>query len=374
MTGLSSAGLTLPALALLAALAGCGARPPAHAAGMVTAGPPVPEAASPTPLPDAASESVPRAAPPGGPSGLPAPASTPDPDDLLAGLRIDDLAARSYGGPGITIGAVTRTGRGFTQYRMAYQSDGLAISGLADVPDGQGPFPVIIVNHGYLRAAEYRSGADSWRIAGWLAERGYITLMPDYRNYADSDRGPNPFHIGYAVDVMNLIAQVDSLPQAAPGQIGLIGHSMGGEISMWPMVISHEVDAVVLYASMSGDVARNLTYARRYWPAQRPAMEALLLIYGAPEDRPADYAALSPVSYLDQVRMPVMIHHGTHDETVPYRWSEELWQQMQAAGINVTFWSYPGSGHTLESREFEALMTRSLELFEASVRANVNRP
>lgn len=294
--------------------------------------------------------------------------------DIYTGLRIDDLAARSYGGPGIVVGEIVKIGAGFTQYHMTYESDGLTITGLIDIPDGDGPFPTIIVNHGYLRPVEYQSGFDSWRIADWLAHRGYIALMPDYRNYAGSDTGPNPFHTGYAIDVMNLIAQVDSLPQAAPGQIGIIGHSMGGEISMWPMVISDEVDAVVLYASMSGDVGRNWAHALRYWPAQRDAMNALAIVYGKPDDNPEAFAAMSPVEYLDRIRMPIMIHHGTRDESVPYWWSEELFALMEEAGVDVTFWPYPGGRHTLGGRGFETMMDRNLTFFEGYVKGNVNSP
>lgn len=367
MTGPKTQALLSILCLLTLGLAGCAPAAEALAAAPTdaVAAPAVAEPAGPPPRPT-------HAAPPvHGPSELPMPTAS---SDVFSGLRIDDLAARSYGGPGIEIEEVVHTGAGFTQYTMTYQSDALTITGLVDIPDGPGPFPTIIVCHGYLRPTEYQSGFDSWRIAEWLAEHGYIALMPDYRNYAGSDTGENPFHIGYAIDLMNLIAQVDSLPQAIPGQIGMIGHSMGGEISMWPMVISDEVDAIVLYSSMSGDVGRNWAHARRYWPAQRAALDALEIIYGRPQDNPEAFAQMSPINYLDRVRMPVMIHHGTQDESVPYEWSEELYHQMQEADLDVTFWPYPGERHTLGGRGFEAMMQRNLEFFETNVRGNVSSP
>lgn len=304
------------------------------------------------------------------PQDIAAPDAAADP---FAGLRIDDLAARTYGGPGIGIGEVVTTGPGFTQYKMVYRSDGLRITGLINIPDGEGPFPVIIVNHGYLRPVDYQSGFDSWRLADWFARHGYITLMPDYRNYGGSDRGPNPFHIGYAIDVMNLAAQTDSLPAAIPGQIGMIGHSMGGEIAQWPMVISDEVDAIVLYASMSGDVALNWSHARSHWPAQREAMNAIALVYGTPDENPEGYAEVSPMNYYHRARMPVLIHHGRYDDTLPYAWAEQMSQQMEAAGVDVTFDAYAG-GHGYSSAMFETMIQRSVEFFDTNVRSNVNTP
>ena len=37
-------------------------------------------------------------------------------------------------------------------------SDGLAISGILQIPSGDGPFPVILLNHGYYNRAAYCSG------------------------------------------------------------------------------------------------------------------------------------------------------------------------------------------------------------------------
>lgn len=305
---------------------------------------------------------------------------TPDSDmpsdtrsDPFTGLRIDDLSSRSYGGPGIGIGEVVTTGPGFTQHKMVYHSDGLRITGLANIPDGEGPFPVIIVNHGYLRPVDYQTGFGSWRLADWFARHGYITLMPDYRNYGGSERGPNPFHIGYAIDVMNLAAQTGSLSNASPGQIGMIGHSMGGEIAQWPMVISNEIDGIVLYASMSGDAALNWSHARRHWPAQREAMNATALVYGTPDENSEGYAQISPLNYYHRAQMPVLIHHGRYDDTLPFAWAETMSQQMETAGVNVTFYAYAG-GHGFSGSIFETMIQRSVEFFDAHVRGNVNTP
>ncbi|GAB4473613.1 MAG: hypothetical protein Kow00124_12800 [Anaerolineae bacterium] len=361
------------ALAICAAcggLIGCRPAAPVGAAPLPAETPPVERPAAPT-LASAPPDTVP---PPEDETPAAPPPAEERASDAFSGLRIDDLAAREYGGTGIVVGEATRYYPAFTRHRISYPSDGLTITGLVNIPRGEGPFPVIVLNHGYLTFDVYEPGADTWQMADWLAEHGYITLMPDYRNYGGSDRGPNPFHIGYAIDVLNLIAQVDSLPGAAPGQIGVIGHSMGGEISMWPMVLSDEVDAVVLYASMSGDLALNYRYALRSYPVQRGAMEALGLIYGTPDEHPEAFTEMSPASYFDRVRMPVLIHHGMLDDIVPYAWSVDLERSLHEAGADVTFYAYGDQGHAFRGRTFELFMGRNLALLEAAVRADVNTP
>ena len=49
----------------------------------------------------------------------------------------------------------------YTQYAITYRSGNLTITGQMYVPNGTGPFPVMIMNHGYLPIEEYTSGTDS---------------------------------------------------------------------------------------------------------------------------------------------------------------------------------------------------------------------
>lgn len=307
------------------------------------------------------------------PTITPTPTATlPAELQIFQPISIDALSQREYGGTGIVVGEQAKESVGFTQHLMSYDSDGLTITGLINIPDGEGPFPVAILNHGYIVPNVYRPGMDTWRMAEDLVYAGYLVLMPDYRNYWQSDVGPNDFRTGYAIDIMNLISQSRSLPQADPQRIGIIGHSMGGEISMWPMVISKEVDAIVLYASMSGDVAKNWDWRYRQWPIQRDAMEALALRYGTPEQSPEGYAMVSPETYFDRTRMPIMIHHGTADKLVPYQWSEDMYEKLIATNVDVEFHTYYGAEHGFGGGIFDLFMERNLAFFDEHVRNNVN--
>jgi len=59
--------------------------------------------------------------------------------DPLAGLTIADLRARDFGDGAIEIGPVYRRGGGYTTYRISYPADGLKLTGLLHVPNGDGP-------------------------------------------------------------------------------------------------------------------------------------------------------------------------------------------------------------------------------------------
>jgi len=189
------------------------------------------------------------------------PTSTPDP---YAGLSIPDLRSRVYGGGEIAIVETMAENSLFTRYLISYPSDGLRIFGFLNLPAGDGPFPVVIALHGYIDPAVYTTLDYTTRYADELARNGFLVIHPNLRGYLPSDDGPNLFRVGMAVDVLNLIALVQSqggkpglLASADPSRIGLWGHSMGGGISIRVMTVSPDVDAVLLYGSMSGDEQKN---------------------------------------------------------------------------------------------------------------------
>ncbi|NQT51260.1 alpha/beta fold hydrolase, partial [bacterium] len=83
-----------------------------------------------------------------------------------------------------------------------------------------------------------------------LAERGYVTLAPDYPNMGDYK--VHPYQSGYASATMkgiwNHMRAVDllqSLPQVDPERIGCIGHSLGGHNTMFLAVFDRRVRVMV---------------------------------------------------------------------------------------------------------------------------------
>jgi pimeloyl-ACP methyl ester carboxylesterase len=83
-----------------------------------------------------------------------------------------------------------------------------------------------------------------------LAERGYVTIAPDYPNYGEYQR--DVYAMGYASASMKAIwnntRAVDllvSLPEVDPEKIGAIGHSLGGHNAIFTALFEPRIKAVV---------------------------------------------------------------------------------------------------------------------------------
>ena len=313
------------------------------------------------------------------PTHTASPTSTPTPDPFEP-FTIDHLRSREYDSGPIEIVSTLETNPQFTRYLIAYPGDGLRLTGMMNVPIGDVTqrFPVIVLNHGYIDPARYVTGSDTRAAADYLARAGYLTLSPDYNGYAGSSGGPdeagpnvrgeNTFRVDFAVDVLNLLHAIPSLPQADPDRIGMWGHSMGGGITLKVLTVDHgaRVKAAVLYGAMSGDEAANLQHIDQMWRAG--LYDRVTAVFGTPEDRPGDYARISPLTYLADIAAPVSIHHGTADNQVPPAWSRDLAQRLTGIGKSVEDFEYNGAGHSFFGPTWTLFMQRVTAFFDRYVK------
>jgi uncharacterized protein len=308
---------------------------------------PVTSTHTPTPIPTATVTPLPTFSP------------TPDPYYFWSN---DYLRTRAYGGGQIEFLEVMQQNLYFTRYLIRYPSDGLNIYGFADIPNDEGPHPVVIALHGYIDPAIYYTLDYTTHYADAISSAGYIVLHPNLRGYAPSDNGENFFRVGMAIDVLNLIALVQSqsggtdlLRTARPDRIGLWGHSMGGGITTRVLTVTDDVRAAVLYGAMSGDERKNYE-AILGWSGQTRGLEELNVPLEA-------LNRISPMYFFQNITAPISIHHGTADATVPLDWSVLTCDQLTALGKSVECIYYQDMPHTFYGTGDEEFIQNTVRFF-----------
>lgn len=264
-----------------------------------------------------------------------------DPVSLPALMRQDFTASR------ITPGRVVAETDAYTRSEVTYRSGGLTVSGILLRPRGEGPFPGIVLNHGYIDPEVYATGQGLAREQDWLARAGYAVLHTDYRGHATSspaDPLDRESRLGYTRDAINAVLALEREPYVDPERMAMLGRSMGGGVTLNALVAYPDlVEAAVIYASVSSSYLDNL---RQFTLQSRPdAAQALYDRFGTPEAAPRFYRDLSSRTFFDQISDPLLIHHGTNDETCPFPWAQTTQQLLTDAGANSRLEVYQGEMH-----------------------------
>jgi dipeptidyl aminopeptidase/acylaminoacyl peptidase len=288
------------------------------------------------------------------------PTATPDPWAAYAPYTIEGLRNRGYGEGQIEILEVMEETPSFTRYLFAYPSDGLRITGMMNRPKGDGPFPVVILNHGYYPLDLYQTGNGSKFAADYLAQQGFLALAPDFRSHAGSTDAPNLFRAGHVIDTLNLIPLAQKLPEARPGKVGMWGHSNGGAITAKAIAVSDQIGAAVIYAPASSNVVEDYQF-RVERAASRGAQIDSIEWPVRPDEGPDLYERLSPLPYLHYVQAPVLIFWGTADETVPHKWPDDLRAGLESAGKQVEMVVYEGQPHSFRGAANQEYIQRTTD-------------
>jgi len=339
-------------------------------------------------------EQIETATPSAVPTSTFTPSATPTTEELIFPYTIEGLRAHKFQGGNIHIRSTLDENDLFTTYLIDYPSDGLTITGVMQIPVGAGPFPVIVLNHGFFSRGIYHSGDGTDRAAAFLAKHGYITLASDYRSWGDSDTGSSFFYSGLVIDVINLINAIPSIRQADPNRIGMWGHSMGGGVTIKALTIDSRVRAAVLYSTVSAD---QVDVIDRWGMGCFGDIAQGELIIGCnssdiiPDTLSLDmqsayqFAAgdadtlkqVSPIYFLDSVYIPIQIHYGTDDGTqlngTPPQWSVKLTQALRDAGKDVELLLYEGESHSFIGQPWFDFMERTLRFFDRNVKSATTR-
>lgn len=318
-----------------------------------------------------------------GPSPSPSTGATRSPGTGVADepapvrpVSVLGLAEQRHRGDRLRLGAVRERTAAYTSYDVTYRSrtttlrgeESYTISGVLNVPRGRGPFPAVVLAHGYIDPSFYVRGQGMTRERGYLASRGYVALHVDYRNHAESDDDPLfqlRMRMGYSSDVINAVKALRRSPDVPvdDDRVALFGRSMGGGVVLKALVAQPGlVQAAAAWASVSSLEGQNYDQFIRPDPADVGLRTRLVRRYGTPEANPRFWRENSSRPYFHRVTEPVLLVHGRFDDTCPPPWAGATYRALRSAGVDARLQWYD-DGHAF-GPAFNVAMARTVRFFD----------
>jgi dipeptidyl aminopeptidase/acylaminoacyl peptidase len=227
--------------------------------------------------------------------------------------------------------------------RFAYRGpDGLQLETFAIFPPGyrpDRPWPLTLQIHGGPHGFHPTGFQLSYQA---LAAAGYVVLLPNPRGSATYGES---FASGCVEDwggkhYEDLMAAVDLLVRrgiADPERLTVGGYSYGGFMTSWAVGHTDRFRAAIVGAPVTDHVSMFGTTDIPWFSIYEHG--------GTPWEIPDTLRLRSPVTYLPNVKTPVLLVHWEGDLRCPVSQSEEVFQGLKMLGKRVEFVRYPGGSH-----------------------------
>jgi len=228
-------------------------------------------------------------------------------------------------------------------------------------PDGDGPFPVVVMVHG---------GPESQFLPGFmpsytpfqqhLVSRGYAVAAPNVRG--STGYGKRYEHLDdvrlrldSVRDLAALHGWLASRPRIDASRAVLYGRSYGGYMVLAGLAFQPELWAAGVECV---GISNFVTFLENTAPWRRAAREPE---YGSLE-RDRDFLVeASPLTHVDRIRVPLFIQHGANDPRVPLIETQQIHGVLTEKGIRCELLVHEDEGHAISK------LDNRIETFERAV-------
>jgi len=217
--------------------------------------------------------------------------------------------------------------------------DGHPVHGWVAVPQGAGPFPVILQIHGGPFAAYGIRAFDETQV---LVAAGYAVVYGNPRGSAGYGR-EHGRSIRQAMGTVDFTDVIDLLDGAIAAderldaeRVGIMGGSYGGYLTAWTIAHDHRFAAAIVERGFLDPVAFAGTsdigsfFGDEYVGTDPEAM-----------------AAQSPMAVVAQVRTPTLVIHSELDFRCPLEQATRYYTALKRQGTEAELLVFPGEDHEL---------------------------
>ncbi|WP_072428040.1 prolyl oligopeptidase family serine peptidase [Chitinimonas taiwanensis] len=225
------------------------------------------------------------------------------------------------------------------------------------------PCPIVVHFHG---GPEAQSDAGFSPYAQLFVDAGFIYVEPNVRGsdgygkaWLNSDNGAKRLDVVSDIEDAAIYMKRAWAKDGVVPKIGVMGGSYGGYSTLFAMTrYAGAYDAGVATVGMSS----LLTFLENTAPYRRALRVAE---YGDPvKDREA-LIKLSPISYIEQLKDPLLIIQGASDPRVPVGEAVQMYEAAQKRGVAAELILFADEGHGAAKRENQvASIGHTLRFFQ----------
>lgn len=179
---------------------------------------------------------------------------------LALGLVAMPLAAQDSLADAAAALAGSMAEYGVSESDISFSNEGQAIVGTLAMPEGEGPFPVALLLHGFTGTRHELPvlGTEDTmfsRAARWLGERGVASLRIDFRGSGESEGAwEDTTFSGQISDTIAALNFVETLEGVDSERISIVGLSQGGLVGAATAGRDARVSNLVLWSAVSNPV------------------------------------------------------------------------------------------------------------------------
>jgi dipeptidyl aminopeptidase/acylaminoacyl peptidase len=224
--------------------------------------------------------------------------------------------------------------------------DGLTIEGYLTLPPGRSdrPMPMVLDVHGGPWAR------DGWGYnpeVQWFANRGYACLQVNYRGSTGYGKkflnaGNREWGGRMHDDLVDAVGWAVEEGVADPERVAIYGGSYGGYAALVGATFTPDLFRCAVDIVGPSSLITLITSIPPYW---KPLLSTFQERVGNPETEREFLESRSPLTFVDRVRIPMLMAQGANDPRVKQAESEQFVAAMKEKGIDHEYLLFEDEGH-----------------------------